>query len=488
MKLCLSCSIATLLLLVPLGCEPATRGDEPVEGAILILVDALRADHLGCYDYARETSPALDALAADGTLFLNAVSPAPWTLPTMGTIWTSLSPSVHGASRPSSLKGWMTDRKDFRPVTSLHESRTTLAEVLDVAGFSTVAYVDGSYPGATFGFAQGFDEFFEDDLYGVRMHTEALLDWLERKRGERFFAYVHVVEVHSPYLAPMVPRELAERDDEISRRQVELLREEGQRYQDLVPPSDYRGPANGSIAYLRELANKGRNADLHDVEHVVELYDRGIRYVDFWLGELIAGLKERGLYDRTVLVVTADHGDEFLEHGGLEHGRTYYEEMVRVPLVVRVPGRKNGRTIEQQVGLIDLMPTILDLLDVPHELELQGGSLKPLIEGGSIPERPMFMEASQSLLLDVGVRTNETKYIRYAQARAHELYDLSADPGETNNLCRHDPGPCRPWSERVDAWRAEMDAAVKRLAPLEPSAATIDDRTREQLRRLGYDE
>jgi arylsulfatase A-like enzyme len=481
--------IATLVAAIPLlGCQRQAAAGKGADGAIFILIDALRADHLGCYGYARKTSPNMDALAGDATLFANAVSPAPWTLPTMGTIWTSLYPSVHGAVRPSNLEQWMRDKKNFRPVTSLHESRTTLAEVLQKAGFATIAYVDGSYPGAAFGFAQGFDEFVEDELYGIRLHTEALLDWLGRKHPERFFAYIHVVEVHSPYGPPGVPSEMIGRNDAHARHVLQVLAEERKRYPEFDFDPDYRGPANGSWEYLREMAAKGANVSPRDLEHVVALYDRGIAYTDDWIGKLIAGLKERGLYDRTMVVITADHGDEFLDHGHLEHGTTYYEEMMHVPLIVRVPGEGRGRRIEEQVGLVDLMPTMLDVLGVPHDLELQGLSLRPLLDGGSVPERPMFAEASMVPTLETALRTNDTKYIRYARGRGQELYDLKADPKEQTNLCPANPERCRPWAERVEAWRAEMQAAARRLAPAKPSPAAIDPNTRERLRALGYEE
>jgi arylsulfatase A-like enzyme len=483
-----SFAIVVLLVMAVLGCEREAQGGKAADGAIFILIDALRADHLGSYGYQRKTSPRVDALAADGTVFLNAVSPAPWTLPTMGTIWTSLYPSVHGATRPSNLEQWMRDKKAFRPVTSLHDSRTTLAEVLKKAGFATVAYVDGSYPGKAFGFAQGFDEFVEDDLYGIRLHTEALLDWLDRKRPGRFFAYFHVVEVHSPYGPPGVPAEIVGRNDAHARHVLQVLDEERKRYPEFDFDRDYRGQANGSWEYLRELAAKGANANPRDLEHVIALYDRGIAYADYWIGKLVDGLKQRGLYDRTMVVITADHGDEFFDHGRLEHGTTYYEEMMRVPLVVRVPGEGTGRRIEQQVGLIDLMPTILDVLAVRHDLEVQGLSLRPLLNGGWVPVRPMFAETSMVPTLETALRTNESKYIRYARGMGHELYDLKADPKETKNLCRPDATPCREWSDRVEAWRAEMRTAAARLAPAEPSPAVIDPNTRERLRALGYEE
>jgi arylsulfatase A-like enzyme len=471
-----------------LGCERQAEGTKPADGAIFILIDAMRADHLGSYGYARKTSPNMDALAADGTLFLNAVSPAPWTLPTMGTIWTSLYPSVHGATRPSNLEQWMRDKKAFRPVTALSESRTTLAEVLKNHGFATAGYVDGSYPGKAFGFAQGFDEFVEDELYGIRLHTEALLDWLDQKHPKRFFAYIHVIEVHSPYGPPGVPVEMMGRNDAHAQHVLKTLDEERRRYPEYDFDRDYKGAANGSWEYLRELAAKGKSADPRDVEHVVALYDRGIAYADFWIGKLVEGLKKRGLYDRTMIVITADHGDEFFDHGRLEHGTTYYDEMMRVPLIVRVPGQGAGRRVEQEVGLIDLMPTMLDALNVKTDVEMQGLSLVPLLRGGKVPVRPMYAEASMSPIYEAALRTNETKYIRYANGTGHELYDLKADPKETKNLCRPDPAPCKEWSQRVEAWRGEMKTAAARLAPDKANAAVIDPKTRERLRALGYEE
>jgi arylsulfatase A-like enzyme len=472
-------------------CLSCQKKEEPpakpaARNVVFVLVDALRADHLGCYGYERETSPHLDALAADGTRFENAVSPAPWTLPTMGTIWTSLYPCVHGATKPSDLAQWMRDKKTFRPASSLHESRTTLAEVLSGAGFSTVAYVDGSYPGRVFGFAQGFDRFVEDQLRGIRLNAEALFYWLDRKRPEHFFVYLHVVEVHSPYSPPKVPLQFRGRKSAHARRVQRVLARERERYADFDFDPDYEGPADGSWDYLGKL--RAGDGTRRDLEHVVALYDRGIAYTDFWIGKLVAGLKKRGLYDDTVIIVTSDHGDEFFDHGRLEHGTSYYEEMMRVPLIVRVPGEGQGKVIRQQVGLIDIMPTVLDLVGVRHSLDLQGVSLRPLLDGAGAPERLMFAEASMVPALDAAVRTNHWKYIHWAGQRRQELYDLEADPRERHNLCAERLEPCAPWAREVQRWREEMKQTKARLALPPPEPAVIDERTRERLRALGYEE
>lgn len=187
---------AVLLILCSACQKPAA---EPPSGVVFVLLDALRADRLGCYGNPQDTSPNLDALARDSTIFLNAIAPAPWTLPTMASIWTSLNPSVHGATRMSNLLD-----ANARPVGVLDESRTTLAEVLRDEGFKTAAFIDGSYPRKAFGMAQGFDVFVDATLPGIRLNVEALFDWLDRERPERFFAYIHTVDVRSPLFALQV--------------------------------------------------------------------------------------------------------------------------------------------------------------------------------------------------------------------------------------------------------------------------------------------
>jgi arylsulfatase A-like enzyme len=189
------------------------------------------------------------------------------------------------------------------------------------------------------------------------------------------------------------------------------------------------------------------------------------------------------LSDSTVLVVTADHGEEFWEHGRLEHARTFYEEVMRVPLVIVAPGYGTGRVVETQVGLVDLFPTVLDLLAVPYDGPVQGISLRPALDGMALPERDMLGEASQTTGLSA-LRTPDHKYV--AGTHGEELYDLRADPDERQNLCATDAAPCRSFRERLAARQGESSALLARTGLPPPAAAVVDAETRQRLQALGY--
>lgn len=472
-------SLAVPLLACVLGSACQRSSEPPPAGVVFVLVDALRADRLGCYGNARNTSPNIDALAKDGTLFRNTIAPAPWTLPSMATIWTSLYPSIHGATRMSALM-----KKGFRPVSVLEDSRVTLAEVLQRNGFDTAAFVDGSYCRKKFGTLQGFDVISDAELPGMRLNVEALLDWLDRERPKRFFGYVHTVDVHSPYAPTILPPAKWNSDDPKIQRIAKVLTREAKRWAEFNFDPDYKGKIGG---YWTVYKKKRRNLDPlppDDLNHLISLYDTGIRYTDYWIGQLVEGLKKRGLYDRTILIVTADHGDEFFDHGGVEHGETFYDELMKVPFVMHVPGLAEGRSFEQQVGSIDLMPTILDLLRVPHdELFVQGRTLVPLLRGESFEERPMLGEASIHPG-QAAIRTRDWKYIELVDSK--ELYDLRADPRESSNLCEREKERCTAFAEQLADWRRANSAIAEKLQLPDAPAAQIDEETRERLRALGY--
>lgn len=460
-------------------------GTPAADNVLILLVDALRADHLGCYGYTTHpTSPNIDAFAAEGTRFANAISPAPWTLPVMGTIWTGLYPSLHGAVLASDVRrSAALKRGELTPVSALDATRTTLAEVLAAKGVRTAAFVNGSYPGKAFGFGQGFETFVDDELPGLRLNVEALFGWIDRTKPPRFFAYVHTGEVHSPY-GPTVDTRYKETSPSPRMRDVAVtLREEAERYQSLSFDPDYDGDLDGRFDSLKRLHQGGKPGE-RDFEHLVALYDVGIRYTDHWVGIIMKALAARGLDERTVVLITADHGDELFDHGGFEHTKTFYEEMVRVPLLLRVPHEGNGRVVEQQVGLIDVFPTVLDLMGVSYDGPVQGISLRPALDGDALPERPMFGEASQ-VPGRRAVRMNGHKYVREGSG-AEQLYDLAADPEERTNLCASDAAPCDLYRQELAMWEAQTRLASSELALPTPSEAVVDDETRERLRALGY--
>lgn len=469
---------AAVAILLCGACQRAAGS--PPTGVVFVLVDALRADRIGVYGNPRNTSPNMDALAHRGTLFLNAIAPAPWTLPTMATIWTSLHPSVHGATRISNLF-----QHDLQPVARLDESRVTLAEVLKKNGFQTAAFVDGSYCRKAFGMAQGFDVFSDAELPGIRLNVEALFDWLDHTRPERFFAYVHTVEVHSPYSpAKLQPPPRAERNEKWHHIDG-VLAEERVRYHEFDFNPDYRGDIDGYWTVVKRDKERRDLAPLPaaDQAQLVALYDRGIAYTDYWMGRLIDGLEQRGVLDGTIVVITSDHGDELMDHGGVEHGDTFYDEMIRVPLIMRVPGLAQGKVVETQVGLVDLMPSLLDLLRVPHDLFLQGRSFVPLLKGKAFTEEPIFSEAS-TRPNHRSVRTRDWKYIELRDQR--ELYDLRNDAREQTNVCTDEPKVCADFAEKLRAWRAMNAHTAKQLALPAAPDAEIDEETRERMRALGY--
>ena len=465
-------------ILLVAGC--GTHHGPPYENAVIVVIDALRADHLGCYGYGRATSPSIDELAAQGTRFAQAVSPAPWTLPAMATLWTGLLPAVHGARQASDMHAWIARAPRFRPTSVLDASRTTLAEVLGAHGVATAAFVAGSYPSAVFGMNQGFETFVDHGLFGPRMQIEALWSWLDQAPRPRFFAYLHVMSVHSPYQAPTVdPRDVPPGKQAAV---AAVLAEEHRRWSALSFDPDYKGPVDGSWGSMRELRLKGLPPTA-DLAHLVALYDQGIRYTDHWIGELAAGLEARGLAGTTLLVVTADHGEELGDHGGLEHTRTFYEEVMRIPLIVRAPGLPSGQVVTAPVGLVDLFPTVLDVLAVPYDGLVQGISLRPALEGHPLPERDMVGEASQVLDLRA-LRTPTHKFIVGTQGE--ELYDLRRDPAERQNLCAADATPCAPFRERLAAHDAQSTALRTRANLPAPEAAVVDGETRRKLQALGY--
>jgi arylsulfatase len=337
----------------PIASRSLRGGEHP--SVILVSLDTLRADHLSAYGYPRETSPALDRLAAEGILFENAVAPAPNTPPSHMSIFTSLYPTVHGfTGEGDRLAGW----------------RLTLAEYLREAGYRTAATTDGGYMRGWFGFGQGFER-YEDSLKGIAASRDLVLEWLDGPlAGDPTFLFIHCYDVHSPYDAPPP-------------------------YGTMFTDPDYDGgfyPGSRQLEAIRRRLAEDPTATHGlteaDVAHMIDRYDGGIRYVDAIIGELVAALEVRGLLETTWLVVTSDHGEEFTEHGSVLH-ETLYRTVTHVPLIVRPPGgREAPLRVPHVVELTDLMPTILEIasIDAVEKQPLQGASLLAFAFGME-PER-----------------------------------------------------------------------------------------------------
>jgi arylsulfatase len=420
-----------------------------------VSIDSLRHDHLGCYGYARDTSPHIDQLAAEGVRFTNALSPTSWTLPAHMTLLTGLPPERHGVN------------VDGR---RLQKEVLTFAEVLREAGWATAGFVSGPYLHSSYGFAQGFGRyddatFVSPDVLSHRAVTspglvQLVIGWLrEWRRAEAsapFFVFLHMWDVHYDFIPPAP-------------------------FDEMFDP-DYEGDVTADLF--------SRSRDIHpgmerrDLDHVIALYDGEIRYTDFHLGELLDHLAEQGLLDATIVLVTADHGEEFFEHGEKGHGRNLYGETVRVPLVARWPAKISpGGVVDQLVTLEDVPRTLLSLLGIPAAPELArwGRDLSPLLDGpaGSVPRRAAFGDLHGQLAY---LRTDSHKFIStLVGQRREELYDLRSDPAERRNLLEARPGLGGEFRAELWSWRggsAHVDGFAE-PAPLPPELEL-------QLRALGY--
>lgn len=430
-----------------LGAYRRRPGQRP--NLLLIVVDTLRADRLGSYGAERDTSPALDRLAASGVRFQRAYATAPWTKPAVASIFTGLHPGAHGANRVKA---------------TLPQRANTLAETLRDAGYRTAGVVSHDVLSDANGFSQGFERWSEEEAgghehvstAGVTRRAVALLD--ELSAGDApFFLFVHYFDPHYDY----------------------------QRHPEFGFAPERAGRLDGS----ERLVSLRRIPDLSDEEVGLlrDLYDEEIRFTDAGIGELLGRLEQRGLDVSTVVVATADHGEAFLEHGWLGHTRSLYDVLLRVPLIVRAPGA-SPRVVEEPVSVVSVLPTVLDLLDQPLPPDLHGASLAPVVRGEAPPAAPLFAEVDFLPVFDPAKRAAKKaildppwKLIRDERSGRVELYDLDADPEERHDLAGAEP-------ERVRAMLAQLEghaARVRRAAlPAEAREPTREELLR--LEALGY--
>lgn len=380
--------IAAVLLLrgEPMGDEGPTvpaPGVANRANVIIILVDTLRADHLGVYGYDYETSPFLDEWAKQAVVFENAYSPSSWTRPSMVALLSGLDPITHRVE----------DRLDVIP-----SGVRLLSERLRSSGYATFGFITNPHVSSDWAFDRGFDVFDDLDTVGRGTRADSVVDYvIERSdalvRSQPFFLYLHLIDPHSPYEPP--------------------------------PPFARRFPSDPE----------------NTSEFVIGGYDGEIAFVDSQLERLLTALRERGLEDGTMTVFTSDHGEELLDRGSIGHGHHLFEEALRVPLIIRLPGSEHaGLRVKERASLIDVVPTTLAVLGEPPPKDLDGRDLSQLLNLG----RPAWKERELFLSLNTsgpdshmmrGVMSGSRKYLRRSRPRASEsLYDLELDPSELQNL------------------------------------------------------
>jgi arylsulfatase A-like enzyme len=460
------------------GCGRQERPAPDRLNLLLLSVDTLRADHLGAWGHPQETSPHLDALAESGVRFADATAQWPKTWPSMASMLTGRLPTQTGVRHA--------------PRRPLPARNRTLAEILGENGYGTAAVVSNANLGRQFAFDQGFDHFVEAwmkehvRLFGDApfqnrpglvkrlVHAPGVidegLDWLEgRDPGTPFFLWLHFMEPHGPYLPP-------------------------EEYAEIFRGTYPSRPAPQRALPDYQIQRRPDGRPVTDVGFYEANYAGEIRAFDEELGRLLRELERRGLRGRTLVVLTADHGENMDEHRYyLEHGALPFQPGVHVPLLLSLPGvLPEGRVVVPPVGLVDLVPTVLEILEVPAPPDLAGRSLMPAIEGVEEPSRPVFLEAGRVEPSQRAVRRGPWKLVHFRSARERgqlrrsewELYHLGEDPGEERNVIGQHPEVAAELRAALEDYSRTAAASDGPADVLEEE--DLDPEIRDQLRALGY--
>jgi arylsulfatase A-like enzyme len=475
-----------------LGARPESKAKaaapfDPPQGVIVVWADTLRRDHLGVYGYSRPTSPVLDRLAVEGTLFRDCVGQASWTKVATPSLMTSLYPTSHGVL-------------DF--FDRLPASAVTLAEAYRDAGYATLSLSSILFTGKFTNLHQGFEEVHEDGSLPdrrssktAREYVDRLLPWLDAHRQLPFFVFLHVSDPHDPY-KPYPPYDTlwadASKSDPHERDAKEVRKFIGDPLMKLF-----------GMPTRAELVEAKIDADAY-VSHDRDWYDGSIRAMDAELGRLVEKLRALGLDRRTLLVFIADHGEEFLEHGRMFHGQSVYGELNNMPLVLWGPGlAPSGKVVEETVQTIDVMPTLLEASRLPLPGQLQGRSLWPLLSGApgavrAAGERPAISEKAATSTAagappprdtaSTAIISGDWKLIQNTK-RAEgtpefELFEHRKDPLDRANVAGQHPEVVARLTKELEKWR--FAAAAARLKPDASTSQSLSPEEAERLRALGY--
>lgn len=409
---------------------------------VLVVLDAAGARHFGCYGHQRPTTPEIDRIASEGVLFERAYTPAPFTLSAMASLWTSRLPDEHH-------RGVSYDDR-------LPEGLPTLAELLGAHGVPTAGFVGNGMAGAGFGLNRGFEEFAYVG-YRARDFRAVLPGWLARRDGRPFFLYVHYREPHFPYDPPSPFDTLFGPDAPIERDRVE--------------------------GWLQSVNRREHRPTREELEHFERLYDGNLATADHEIGWLRSQLEARGLWERTVVIVTADHGEELYEHGFIGHNEPVYEETIHVPLVVRFPAGAGprGKRVGTLVDLLDVAPTVLDVLGFDSaSTTFRGRSLLPVALGAA--GRGELLVRSPGPRPRYTLLDGTTRFIFSSRYGTEELYDLSRDPSEQDDLVAVEPLRAAVYRQRLH--RILLDLPGRWAGA--PSVWQVPPDERKNLRTLGY--
>ena len=444
---------------------------------VIFLIDTLRVDRLGVYGYERRpTSPRIDELARESVVFDQAIAPSPWTLPTVVSLVTSTHPCEHRT---------LDDRQ------MLSKRLIPLAERLHGLRYTTLGLYGNPYAGPSFALERGYDV-LDKSWNNDGKKVGKLLDAYP---GKPLFLYIHNMEPHNPYVN--APAHIDGFDD-ISRKVRRKIKRNYRTYRRLTHVDfDKKQPLGTTDNTAEQDLHMAALTALH--QEYNELYDGSVWQADSHVGSVVDELKRRRLWDNTLFILLSDHGEELHEHGGWLHDQSAYEELIHVPLIVRFPrGQYGGRRIESLVSLIDVLPTVFDVLEEPgYARGARGRSLMSLIRGDEPAEEDDFQIISMRINskkyyrpwkqsrgdINLAVRHGEWKGIWNAEPKTLELYNLAIDPGEQSDVSAENPQMALVM--KLFARQYYEECTKHAAAPLE-RPGELDEETRQDLRSLGY--
>jgi arylsulfatase A-like enzyme len=456
-------AVPALALAALLGSTPACGGGSaPPPNVVLLVLDTVRADRLGCYGHAGAATPFLDGLAAEADRYAAVESTAPWTLPSHASMFTGRFAFEHGADSGKAPDGRIFDARPLGP------GLPTLAEALRGCGYATAAFAaNTAYLSETFGLQRGFETYDVERGLATQVNGR-FFNWLEGRAGDArpFFAFLNYMDAHRPYNTRPL---------------------EGERGAQL-PPADATPSGDLLDALYASVMGRGEAPDPELVARIGVQYDHGIAWLDAAVESVVAQLRARGLWDSTLLIVTSDHGEFLGEHGLVEHSKDIYQEVLRVPLILRAPGQTRGRVVEERTSLAALPRLVLS--HVPGDAARLARERFP----AHGPDDPIVAEVhftrGKDLAQPWGARFQRERFALFAERwklilstdGQDELFDLEADPRESRNLAAEHP-------KLFEVLAARLRGVVETGAPAAGGpvdAPELSEEQLEELRRLGY--
>ncbi|MFH1619001.1 MAG: sulfatase [bacterium] len=449
----------SVCIILSAACVFCHAGDSDSDGnpqlnVVLVSLNALRADHLKAYGYGTETAPNISRLAGESAVFEHAVAQSHWTLPSLASLFTSRYVHSHGV---------------YERGGKVSEKELALAEILKKHGYRTAAFTGGLDMIGQYGLNQGFDVYSDETdnkpMGTLRDIMPRALKWLAGSRDEKFFLFIDAYDIHPPFDRP----EPGSNDPGYSGVLKGLL-------------LDYnllRDFKNGVLF----LNGKEVRLTKDDIDYINSRYDAGIAYADRFIGELLARIDELKLSEKTIIIFTAEHGEELADHGSFDRfGRkNLYDEAIRVPLFIKSPHMKlKGTRVMVQAQLIDIMPTVLDLLGIPVNNEAQGVSLVPVIEDGKTGKDFSRHGYSEASFHKWAMRTGKWKLI--CENGRYELYDLLRDKAELNNLAVAKPSVVYELVQKLLEWRRK----TRTDKSPDDTKIVLTDEMKSKLKEAGY--